>query len=53
MISPTFDAENRPQDFSLSVRELMAFHNDLANDLIPAVEGRFHTFAETIDEFPP
>ncbi|MCM1543585.1 MAG: esterase [Blautia sp.] len=49
VVSATFDAENEPQDFSLSVRELREFHQDLRNDLIPAVESRFHTYAETTD----
>ncbi|HSK68518.1 MAG TPA: alpha/beta hydrolase-fold protein [Candidatus Limnocylindria bacterium] len=49
VVSPTFDARNRPQNFSTSYRELMEFHSDLANHLIPAVEGRFRTYAETLD----
>ncbi|KUO77106.1 MAG: hypothetical protein APF81_09980 [Desulfosporosinus sp. BRH_c37] len=48
-VSPTFDAENKGQDFSLSVRELTVFHNELDAELIPAVEGQFHTYAQTSD----
>lgn len=50
VVCATFDAQNRPQDFSRSVREIAAFHNDFRNDLVPYIESRFHTYAEGTDE---
>ena len=47
LVAATFDAENRPQDFGTSVRELRQFHQDFANHLMPAVEGQFHTYARS------
>ncbi|MCM1193962.1 MAG: alpha/beta hydrolase, partial [Acetatifactor muris] len=32
------------------VQELREFHQDLRNDLIPAVESRFHTYADEVSE---
>jgi enterochelin esterase-like enzyme len=49
VVSPTFDTENSAQSFSRSVDEIAVFHNELISELIPAVEGRFHTFADTTD----
>lgn len=49
VVCATFDAQNRPQDFSRSVREVAAFHNDFRNDLAPYIESRFHTYAEGTD----
>lgn len=50
VVCATFDAQNRSQDFSRSVREIAAFHNDFRNDLAPYIESRFHTYAEGTDE---
>jgi endo-1,4-beta-xylanase len=49
VVTPTFYARGGKHDFASSVRDLNEFHNDLANHLIPAVEGRFHTFSDTVD----
>lgn len=45
VVCATFDAQNQPQDFSRSVEELSVFHRDLRENLMPAVESRFHTYA--------
>ena len=47
VVCATFDAQNQPQNFSRSVEELSVFHRDLRENLIPAVESRFHTYAAT------
>lgn len=45
LVSATFDAENKPQDFGLSVRELRVFHKDLRENLIFAVETQYNTYS--------
>ncbi len=45
VVAATFDADNSPQDLIRSEKEVREFHNDLANHLMPAVEGQFHTYA--------
>lgn len=50
VVSATFDAENQSQDFSRSTDEIAVFHNDFRNDLVPYIEGRFHTYAEGTSE---
>jgi len=49
VVTPTFDPLNKPNDFSTSVKEIAVFHNDLVNELIPAIEGTFHTYAKSTD----
>ena len=49
MVSPTWDKDNRAKDWGESCEEIAVFHNEYANDLIPAVESRFSTYAETTD----
>ena len=50
VVCATFDVQNQPQNFSRSVEELSVFHRDLRENLIPAVESRFHTYAEDTTE---
>ena len=45
LVSATFDAENKPQDFSLSVKELRLFHKDFRENLIYAVETKYNTYS--------
>ena len=45
LVSATFDAENKPQDFGLSVKELKVFHKDFRENLIYAVETKYNTYA--------
>ncbi|MGM0216854.1 alpha/beta hydrolase [Enterococcus sp. AZ109] len=49
VVAATFDEFNEGADFSRSVEELTVFHQELANELIPAVEGQFHTYAKSTD----
>lgn len=42
--------QNQPQSFSRSVEERSVFHLDLRENLIPAVESCFHTYAENTTE---
>ena len=45
LVSATFDAENKPQDFGLSVKELKVFHKDFRKNLLYAVETKYNTYA--------
>ena len=47
-VSATFYNENSDYDFSGSIEEFRAFHLDFENHLMPAVEGKYHTYAEGI-----
>lgn len=50
IVSATFDAENASQSFGRSVNEIAVFHEDFRKDLVPAVEGRYHTWAADTTE---
>lgn len=51
IVSPTFYYPGCGGDFGSSVAAFRAFHLDFENHLMPAVEGRFHTYAaSTSDE---
>ena len=45
-VSATFYNENSDTDFSSSIEEFRAFHLDFENHLMPAVEGKYHTWSE-------
>ena len=47
VVLATFYNEKSNGDFGNSVSELRAFHSDFEQNLMPAVEGRFHTYAES------
>ena len=47
IVSATFYNENSSTDFSSSIEEFRAFHQDFEEHLMPAVEGKFHTYAES------
>ena len=49
-VSPTWDKDNRSKGWSESTEEVAAFHNEYLNELIPAVESRYSTYAETFDK---
>ena len=49
VVSPTWDKDNRAKDWGESCEEIAVFYNEYENDLIPAVESRFSTYAETTD----
>lgn len=49
-VSPTWDKDNRAKDWGESTREAAVFSSEYINDLIPAVESRYSTYAESTDE---
>lgn len=49
-VSPTWDKDDRAKDWSESCEEVAVFHNEYINDLIPAVEGKYSTYAESTDK---
>ena len=46
-VSATFYNDNSDTGFSSSVAEFRQFHRDFEEYLMPAVEGQFHTYAES------
>jgi len=50
-VSPTYYSDRRNHDLSMAVSEIEHFCKDeLVHDLIPAVESRYSTYAETVDK---
>lgn len=51
VVCPTYNnlSNHDSSDYGLALRLTDNYHHELGNDLIPAVEGNFSTFAETID----
>ena len=47
IVSATFYNENSDTDFSSSIAEFRQFHRDFEDHLMPMVEGRFHTYANS------
>lgn len=45
IVSPSFYHDGSSGDFSSSITAFRAFHNEFENDLMPAVEGKYHTYA--------
>ena len=50
IVSASFYNENSNYDFSGSIDEFRAFHLDFENALMPAVEGKYHTYAASTSE---
>ena len=48
-VSPTWDTENQSADWGRSIDEIAAFHDEWLNDLVPAVEGKYSTYATSTD----
>ncbi len=48
-VSPTWDKDNEAKGWGESTDEVAVFYNEYENDLIPAVESRYSTYAETTD----
>ena len=48
-VSPTWDKDNRSKGWDVSVREIAVFHEEYEKELIPAVESRYSTYAQTVD----
>ena len=51
IVLPTYNntSPSDSGDYSLALRLVDNFHNELVNDLIPAVEGKYSTYAQTTD----
>ena len=47
-VSPTFYNKNSDRGLDGSMEELRAFHLDFENHLMPAVEGKYHTWARSV-----
>ena len=50
IVSATFYNKNSNTDFSSSIAEFRQFHRDFEENLMPAVEGRFHTYAKSASD---
>ncbi len=50
IVSSTFYNENSDRGFSGSIAEFRQFHRDFEENLMPAVEGRFHTYAKSVSD---
>ncbi len=50
IVSATFYNENSDTDFGSSIAELRQFHRDFEENLMRAVEGRFHTYAKSVSD---
>ena len=48
-VSPTWDTDNQSADWGRSIEEIAAFHDEWLNDLVPAVEGKYSTYATSTD----
>ncbi len=49
-VSPTWDKDNRAKDWGESTQEVAVFHNEYINELIPAVESKYSTYAQSYDK---
>lgn len=49
LVTPTFDRNNASTSLEDSVSEIKVFREELVNELIPAVEGKYHTYADSTD----
>ncbi len=53
LVCPTYNNTNEngrdSDNYSLALQLTRNYHNELVNDLIPAVEGQYSTFAESAD----
>ncbi len=50
VVCPTYNNESESDsgDYSLALRLTENYHNELVNDLIPAVEGKYSTYADNV-----
>ena len=47
IVSATFYNDNISRDFGSSIQEFREFHRDFEAHLMPAVEGQYHTYAQS------
>ena len=50
IVSVTFYNPFSNTDFSSSIAEFRQFHHDFEENLMPAIEGRFHTYAKSVSD---
>ena len=50
IVSATFYNENSEKDFNSTVAEFRQFHRDFEENLMPTVEGKFHTYAKSASD---
>jgi len=50
VVSASFYNESSTRDFSSSITEFRAFHNEFEKDMMPAVEEKYHTFAKSASD---
>ncbi|MBQ9553241.1 MAG: glycoside hydrolase [Clostridia bacterium] len=50
LVSASFYHDNSDRDFSSSITAFRAFHNEFEKDLMPAVEGKYHTYAASASD---
>lgn len=48
-VSPTWDKDNEAQGWGKSAEEIAVFYNEYENDLIPAIESHYSTYARSTD----
>ena len=48
-VAVTWDYENAVRDFQTSYDQVLQFHMEFRQDLLPAVEARYHTYAASTD----
>ena len=48
-VAVTWDYENAVRDFDSSYEQVLQFHQEFRQDILPAVEAKYHTYANTTD----
>ena len=48
-VALTWDYENAIRDFDTSYKQILQFHLEFRQDILPAVEGKYHTYAKATD----
>lgn len=48
-VAVTWDYENAVRDFSTSYEQILQFHQEFRQDLLPAVEAKYRTYAASTD----
>lgn len=48
-VAVTWDYENSVRDFDTSLKQILQFHQEFRQDIVPAVEAKYNTYAESID----
>lgn len=50
VVTPTFDLHGETEELDVSLDEVGRFHEEFRRDLVPAVESRYRTYAESGEE---